>query len=101
MPTQNYFVTPKVVVDIMLAELRSMNAVCKNMSSDVNKQFAKPAYEVGDTVMVDKPYRFQVTEGSTYQPQPLKDEVTPVKVDKLLGIHLNWDPIEKTLHIRK
>ena len=101
MPTQNYFVTPKVVVDILLMHLRSMTAVCKNMSTDVTKQFSKPAYQVGDTVMVDRPYRFQVTEGALYQPQPLKDEVIPVKVDKLLGIHLNWDPVEKTLHIRK
>jgi hypothetical protein len=99
--TNNALVTPKIFARLALFNLRSMNNTVRNMSTEVTPEFAKKAMKVGDTVQVRRPYRFLVTEGLEWQPQPLQDTVMPVTVDTPLGIHFQWDTIEKTLSLRE
>lgn len=99
--TNNVLVTPKVFAKLALINLRSKNNVCRNMSTDVTSEFANKAMKIGDTVTVRRPYRFLVTKGLGWQPQPLQDTTMPIKVDQPLGIHFQWDTIEKTLSLRE
>lgn len=101
MADANSIVTPSIFAKMTLFHLRSMNHVCRNMSTEVTPEFANKAMKVGDDVMVRRPYRFLVTEGLDFQPQPLQDTLMHVKVDTTLGIHFSWDSIEKTLSLRE
>ncbi len=97
----NALVTPNIFAKMTLFHLRSMNHVCRNMSTEVTPEFANKQMKVGDDVMVRRPYRFLVTEGLNYQPQALQDTFMHVKVDTALGIHFEWNTIEKTLSLRE
>ena len=101
MASINAIVTPNIFAKMTLFHLRSMNHVCRNMSTEVTPEFANKAMKVGDDVMVRRPYRFLVTEGLDFQPQALQDTLMHVKVDTPLGIHFSWDSIEKTLSLRE
>src|SRR6476660_7815922 len=101
MASANVLVTPKILAKMVLLNLRSQNSVIRNMSTEVTPEFARKSYKVGDDVLVRRPYRFQVTDGLDWQPQPLQDTVLHVKVDTPLGIHFQWDSIEKTLSLRE
>jgi hypothetical protein len=101
MASANSIVTPNIFAKMTLFHLRSMNHVCRNMSTEVTSEFANKAMKVGDSVMVRRPYRFLVSEGLDFQPQPLQDTVMPVKVDTPLQIGFSWDSIEKTLSLRE
>ena len=98
--TNNVLVTPKVFAKLALFNLRSKNNICRNLTTEISQEFQNKAQKVGDTVTVRRPYRFQVTEGLEWSPQPLQDTVMPVKVDTPLGIHFQWDTVEKTLSLR-
>ena len=101
MASSNSIVTPNIFAKMTLFHLRSMNHVCRNMSTEVTPEFANKAMKVGDDVMVRRPYRFLVTEGLDFQPQALQDTLMHVKVDTTLGVHFSWDTIEKTLSLRE
>jgi hypothetical protein len=98
--TNNSLVTPKIFAKLTLFNLRSKNSICRNMSTEVTPDFTNKVMKVGDTVTVRRPYRFQVTQGLVWTPQPLQDTVMPIKVDRPLGIHFQWDTLEKTLSLR-
>jgi hypothetical protein len=99
--TNNVLVTPKIFAKLVLFSLRTRNNVCRNMSTEVTKEFQNKAMKVGETVQVRRPYRFLVTPGLAWQPQPLQDTVMTVKVDRPLQIGFQWDSIEKTLSLRE
>jgi hypothetical protein len=93
----NIILTPNVYVKGVLMNLGGYLAVCRNMSKDYNKEFAKA--KVGDTVSVRKPQRFTATTGLLYQPQPLTNIKTNITVGDVTGVHFEWDGVEKTLSI--
>lgn len=99
--TNNVLVTPKVFAKLVLFSLRTKNNVCRNMSTEVTPEFMNKAMKIGETVQVRRPYRFLVTPGLAWQPQPLQDTVMQVKVDRPLQIGFQWDSIEKTLSLRE
>lgn len=99
--TNNVLVTPNVFAKLTLFNLRTKNSVCRNLSTDISPEFQNKVMKVGNTVTVRRPYRFQVTDGLDWQPQPLQDTTMPVKVDQPLGIHFQWDTLEKTLTLRE
>jgi hypothetical protein len=98
--TNNVLVTPKIFAKLVLFSLRTRNSVCRNMSTEVTKEFMNKAMKIGETVQVRRPYRFVVTPGLAWQPQPLQDTLMTVKVDRPLQIGFQWDSIEKTLSLR-
>ena len=77
--TNNVLVTPKVFAKLVLFNLRTKNNVCRNMSTEVTPEFMNKAMKIGETVQVRRPYRFLVTPGLAWQPQPLQDTVMNVK----------------------
>lgn len=98
----NSTVTPNTFNKMFLMHLGGALNTCRNMSTEVKKSFGKPKdMKPGAVVDVRKPYRFQVTDGLNYQPQPLVDVFFPVKVAQVKGVHFEWDSVEKTLSIRE
>jgi hypothetical protein len=95
----NVLLTPQVFTRMVLMNLGGYLAVCKNMSREYSKEFAKANAKVGDTVSVRKPQRFQATRGLLYQPQPLSNIKTTITVNDVTGVHFEWDSVEKTLSI--
>jgi P22 coat protein - gene protein 5 len=98
----NALLTPQIFARLTLMHLGGALNVCRNMSKEVTKEFGKPkAAKPGATVFVRKPYRFLVTSTLQYQPQPLTDTETPVKVSQVSGVHFEWDSVERTLSLRE
>src|ERR1017187_2999639 len=97
----NAVVTPQIFAKLVLMDLGGALNVCRNMSKDVTPEFGKKDYKVGASVDVRKPYRFTVSTGLKYDPQPLTDQVTPVKVAQVAQVSFDWDSVEKTLSIRE
>jgi hypothetical protein len=97
----NAVVTPQIFAKLVLMDLGGALNVCRNMSTAVTPEFAKKAMKVGASVDVRKPYRFTVSTGLKYDPQPLTDQVTPVKVAQVAQVAFDWDSVEKTLSIRE
>ncbi len=69
------------------------------MSSEYSKEFGKDGHKIGDKMFGRKPQRFEVTDGMDYQGQPLTNEVFPITVDQVSGVHFQWDSIERTLQL--
>ena len=95
----NIILTPSIYVKGVLMNLGGYLTVCRNMSKEYSKEFAKANAKVGDTVSVKKPQRFQTTTGLLYQPQPLSGTKVNITVGDVTGVHFNWDSVEKTLDI--
>ena len=97
----NALLTPNIYAKFVCMNLgRNLN-VCRNMCKDVTPEFMNKKNPVGASVNVRKPYRFIVTDGLGYQPQPLADVATPVTVNQVSGVHYDWNSIEKTLQLRQ
>lgn len=69
-------------------------------NTDYNKEFTKP-FAIGETVRVNKPQRFNVTDGMGYQPQALDRPYTTVTVDQPFGVHFNMDDIDSALKMER
>lgn len=82
-------------------DLGSSLNVCANMSHAISPEYANKKFKVGSTVEARKPYRFTVSKGLKYDPQPLVDQVTPIKVSQVAQVGFEWDSVEKTLSIRE
>lgn len=99
--TNNRLITPQVIGKLALFDLRTRNTIVRNMSTEVTPEFTNKAQKVGAEVQIRRPYRFIVTPGLGYQPQPIADTVMPVKVDRPLQISYQADSIEATLYLRE
>jgi len=97
----NAVVTPQVFAKLVLMDLGKALNVCRNMSPALSPEFGKKSFKVGASVEVRKPYRFTVSKGLKYDPQPLTDQVTPIKVGQVAQVAYEWDSVEKTLSIRE
>lgn len=97
----NAVVTPNVFAGLVLMDLGSSLNVCRNMSNAISPEFGNRKYKVGAQIDVRKPYRFTVSKQLAYDPQPLTDQVTPVKVSQIAQVSFDWDSVEKTLSIRE
>lgn len=99
MSTPNVLVTPTILTKMTLMNLGNYLNVAKNMSKDYSREFGNKAQKIGNVLYVRKPQRWQVTEGLQFQPQPITNTQTPVTVDKVRGVHFEWDSVEKTLSL--
>lgn len=95
----NVLFTPQVFARMVLMNLGGYLAVCRNMTKQYSKEFAKAGAKIGDTVSVFKPQRFNVTSGLLYQPQALTNIKTTITVNDVRGVHFEWDSVEKTLSL--
>jgi hypothetical protein len=95
----NIILTPQVFVRGVLMNLGGYLSVCRNMSKQYSKEYGKEPGKVGGTISVKKPQRFEVTEGLTYQPQPLNQQKVNITVGDVTGVHFDWDSVEATLDI--
>lgn len=96
----NIILTPSVYAKGVLMNLGGYLTVCRNMSKEYSKEFARQNAKIGDTISVRKPQRFQATSGLLFQPQPLANTKTPITVGDVTGVHFEWDGVEKTLSIQ-
>lgn len=69
-------------------------------NTDYNKEFTK-SFAIGETLRVNKPQRFNVTDGMGYQPQALDRPYTTVTVDQPFGVHFNMDDIDSALKMER
>ena len=81
----NLLLTPNLYAKFVCMNLGTDLFVCKNMCHDVTPEFLAKKNPIGASVMVRKPYRFNVTKGLGYQPQPVVDTQTPVTVSQVAG----------------
>ena len=96
----NLLLTPNVFAKLIVMNLGRDLFVCKNMCHDVTPEFTNKKNPIGASVMVRKPYRFSVSKGLGYQPQPIVDTQTPVQISQVAQVSYDWDSIERTLQIR-
>src|SRR5213594_325924 len=96
----NVILTPNIFTKMTAMELGGYLNVCRNMSTEYVKEFGVKNAKIGDTINVRKAQRFLVTDGLGYQPQGLYQPSTPVKVDQVLGVHFDWDSVERTLSLQ-
>ncbi len=99
--SNNVILTPNVYAKLTLFSLGSNLKLVKNMSTKVTPEFARKDYKIGSLVEVRKPYRFVGGEGIEFDPEPIVDQVTPVKVSQVSHVHLLMDSVEKTLDLRE
>ncbi len=97
----NLELTPNVFAKLVLMNLGRDLYVCKHMNHDVTQEFAQKNNKIGSSVMVRKPYRFTVSKGLTYQPQPVVDTQTPVTVTQVAQVSFDWNSVEKCLSVRE
>lgn len=97
----NIILTPSVYTKGVLMNLGGYLSVCRNMSKEYSKEFARVGAKIGDTVSVEKPQRFNTTKGLLYQPQPLAGTKVNITVGDVTGVHFNWDSVEKTLSVQE
>lgn len=82
-----------------LANLGNYLNAATSCNTDYAGEFASKKVKIGDTYNIRKPQRFEVTSGLGYQPQPITNISTPVTVDRVRGVHFDFDQIEKTLSV--
>lgn len=103
MADNNLILTTRTFTALVLFDLRSMLNVAKNMTSSIT-EFGKgnqgSGHKVGDNIDVPKPYRFVGGDGIAWDPEPLVDQVTNVKISSVPHVHFQWDSINKTLNLR-
>jgi hypothetical protein len=97
----NFLATPQIFAGLVMMDLGGALHVCENMSHAVDKEFAKKNNKIGAQVMVRRPYRFTVSSGIIYDPQPLADTAMPVTISQTAQVGYDWDAIEKTLSLRE
>lgn len=64
--------------------------------SDFGKNFP-----VGSSVQVKLPQRWLVTQGLGYQPQGIARLATTVNLDRVFGIHFEWDSYERLVKMER
>jgi hypothetical protein len=95
----NVLLTPTLLTRMTLMNLGGMLNVCRNMSKDYSKEFGKKSYKQGDKLQVRKPQRFEGTDNLTFTPEPLTNTQTTIRVDKVAGVHFEFDSVERTLSL--
>jgi hypothetical protein len=95
----NVLLTPQLLTKLTLANLGGPLHVAAAMNTDYAKTFAKKGNKQGDTFTIRKPQRFVVSKGLAYQPQPLSDTTTTVKVDQVAQVAFEFDSVERTLSL--
>ncbi len=99
--SDNVILTPNVYAKLTLFSLGGKLKVARNMSTKVTPEFARKDYKIGSLVEVRKPYRFAGGDGIDFDPEPIVDQVTPIKVAQVSHVHLLMDSVEKTLDLRE
>jgi hypothetical protein len=97
--SNNVLFTPQVFARMVLMNLGGYLAVCRNMTKEYSKEFAKANAKIGDSISVRKPQRYAPTNGLLYQPQALTNIKTTISVGTVTGVHFEWDTVEKTLSL--
>ena len=95
----NILFNDAVFTKMTLVTLGGKLRVIRNMSSEYSSMFGKAGHKIGDKLQVRKPQRFNVTSGMGYQGQPLDNTQTEIRVDKVRGVHFEWDGIERSLQL--
>ena len=88
-----------MITKMVLADLGNYLAVARSCNTSYTSQFASSNVKIGDTLRVRKPQRFQVTDGLAYQPQSIQNIFTDITVNKVKGVHFDFDQIEQTLSV--
>ncbi len=95
----NVLLTSQVLTRMALMNLGGYLAVCRNMTKQYSKEFAKPGAKAGDTISVRKPQRYVTTKGLNYQPQAITNIKTTITVNEVTGVHFEWDGVERELDL--
>jgi hypothetical protein len=92
------------VVDWLVAEslriLTNKLEVASGFNFDYNSAYTKP-FAVGETVRIPLPWRPDVSETFTYDPQSIQRNYTTVTIDKPRQIGFEWDTIEEALRLTR
>jgi len=83
----NSILTPDVIANEALRRLKN-NLVMPRM---VNRDYQDEFVNVGDNVRVEKPIRYEVTDGKTFVRQDVEMGNTNVKIDKRKHVGIAFD----------
>ncbi len=99
----NYLITPTwVTKDTALFWDNSLKLV-GNFDRQWNKEWSnKPkGCQIGDTVQVRTPQRWQVTEGQALQQQGITNQTVPLTLNHQYNVGMGWSSVEDTLQIEE
>ena len=96
----NLFATTNWVSMKILWFLKNSYEVAAKFNSDWESEFGK-TFPVGQSVQVKMPQSWVVTDGLGYQPQGIATQVTTINLNKIKGIHFEWDSYEALTELER
>lgn len=97
----NTIVNPNTIANIVLMETQNQMVMGNLVNREYKKEYESGGVKKGTTVNVRKPTRFRATAGPTRQNQDIKEETTPIVIDKSYHVSWSWAQITKTLSIEE
>jgi hypothetical protein len=91
----NTFLKPKVYANAMLKLLKNNLVMGKLVSTTYKNEFKK----IGDKMFVKRPPQFLVREGRVAQVQPVLEGEVEVKLDRQVGVDIEFTSVEETLEL--
>ena len=80
----NALITPDIIAKEALMQLENSLGMAKNVHRDYKTEFG----DIGDTVSIRKPVKFNVTDGATLSVQDVEEAKTSLTIDKQK--HVGW-----------
>jgi hypothetical protein len=83
-----------------LRQLLNKLQVAQFFNTSYNKEYTKE-FAVGETVRINYPWRAQIRDGISYNPQSITRVNTTVTVDQMFGVDFEWDSAEAALKVER
>lgn len=87
----NALITPDIIAKEALMQLENSLGMAKHVHRDYKSEFG----EIGDTVSIRKPVKFNVTDGATLSVQDVEEAKTSIQINKQK--HVGWKFTSKDL----
>lgn len=95
----NTLLNEAAIAKMALKEFKNALSFTKGTDRQYDKEFR--ARKIGDTINVDKPQRYEVTDGAVLSVQDVEQETVPVVLDKRKHVGFQFSTQEATLNVRK
>lgn len=95
----NVLLNESAIAKMALKEFKNQLVFAKGVDRQYDKEFK--ARKIGDTINVDKPNRFEVTDGAVLNVQDVQQESVAVQLDKRKHVAFQFSTQEATLNVRK
>lgn len=93
----NTFITTSLILQESLEVLRNNLQFARYVTREYDSQFARAGAKVGSTINARKPPKYMGGYGDGLHVEDIVETPTPITVDQLFGVHLNYSDQDLTL----